>query len=884
MKKWMLVLFVALFVLPCSRDAEAAGRKKKGKNAVTAKVAEKKSAYDKLFQKKSCETVKSNFITLHKVDGKLYFEIPVKYLGREMLFASTLTSTSSNDFCDVGYKQNDPLHVRFTKIDSTIYLNEVNAFVTSNPKEPSLKKAIDKNFADAVLYSYKIAAYTPDSTAVVIDVTPIFTTDMKEFAFLPTTIMGLIQLNSVFNKDGVALGEVKAFDDNLSVKSMLSYKVSLKFMSFSFLDNMPLTATVTRSLLLLPEEKMRPRISDSRVGIFITSKQHVSTERDGIQDYTLANRWRMEPKDMAAFQRGELVEPVKPIVFYIDDAFPELWKQPIKEGTLRWNEAFEKIGFKNAVQVRDFPKDDPEFDPDNLKYSCIRYLPSSTANAMGPSWVDPTTGEIVNASVLVYNDVIRLINNWRFVQTAQIDPSVRTKKMPDDIVKESIAYVVAHEVGHTLGLMHNMSASAAYPVDSLRSAKFTQKYGTTPSIMDYARFNYVAQPEDKGVKLTPPNLGIYDEYVIKWLYTPLYGLSAKEEQAMLESWIDEHAGDPIYRYGKQQVIARYDPSALEEDLGDDAIKAGDYGIKNLKYIVANMNNWFVDDTDGSHRENLYNELGNQYYRYLKNVMHNVGGIYLTEVKPGTAGKTFQSVPKELQRNSFVWVIKQLKNSDWLHNTGLTDQFGLRVALPPIVCYYTATELLGTYKNVVLSAHVSQDPYTLKAYFDDLYNHVWENAIKGRKPTSGEKILQRLVVDQAADVITKKSKLVKVLADPDEGLGMENAFMPSVDEIVAYGLDPTGLVGQYQNELRELEQVHGKGLVAKQLTSFGHGYDWQYRVNTRTIDDSKTYFYAYALRVKNLLNSRLASADSDTKAHYQTMLYALDEALNALNKK
>ena len=358
MKKWMLVLLVGLLVLPCTRETYASGRKKKGKTT-EVKAPEKKSAYDKLFKKKSCETVKSNFITLHKVDGKLYFEIPTKYLGREMLLASTLTSTSSNDFCDVGYKQNDPLHIKFTKIDSTIYLNEVNAYVTSNPNEPSLRKAIDKNFMDAILYSYKIAAYNGDSTAVVIDVTPMFTTDMKEFAFLPTSIMGLIQVVTSFNKDGSALGEIKAFDDNLTVKSMLSYKMSLKFMAFSILDNMPLTATVTRSLLLLPEEKMRPRISDSRVGIFVTSKQHVSTEKDGIQNYTLANRWRLEPKDVAAYRRGDLVEPVKPIVFYIDDAFPELWKQPIKEGTLRWNAAFEKIGFKNAVQVRDFPADDP---------------------------------------------------------------------------------------------------------------------------------------------------------------------------------------------------------------------------------------------------------------------------------------------------------------------------------------------------------------------------------------------------------------------------------------------------------------------------------------------------------------------------------------------
>jgi hypothetical protein len=850
-------------------DAHAWGFKKKKKTTAVAPAPKKQSPYEKLFKGKEVVTAASDFITLRKVGDKLYFEIPLKYLDREMLLASTVSSVSSTGFCDVGYKPTTPLHVKFTRSDSTVYLRQVAASVTTD----NLQKAVSKNNSDAILFSYGIKAWTPDSSAVVIDMTTLFTTHVKAFDFFGDGLMGgLLKVTSAIKKEGCALDAIKSFDDNLSVKSILTYNISIGLATVKVMEDYPFTALVTRSLLLLPEQKMRPRISDSRVGVFNHSKQHISVAEDQIVTYSVAHRWRLEPKDGQAYARGELTEPVHPIVFYVDDAFPEAWKAPVREAIERWNPAFEKIGFKNAVVAKDFPTDDPGFDPDNLKYSCVRYLPSTKANAMGPSWVDPTTGEIINASVLVYNNVVQLINNWRFVQTAQVDPRVRARKMPDDVLKESLAYVVAHEVGHCLGFMHNMSASAAYPVDSLRSASFTRANGTTPCIMDYARFNYVAQPNDQGVRLTPPDLGEYDYFLVKWNYQPVPAANEWEERATLEQWVDEKAGNPRYRYGRQQTQARYDPSAIEEDLGDDPIKAGNYGIKNLRYILAHLEEWISGDADHEHRQGLYSQIIEQYYRYVRNVLYNVGGIYLTEVKEGTPGERHQPVPRARQKASLAWVLNEFRAMDWVDNLPLKSRFKLQVDPSYLLRDRLAKDFKAIIDNVVLSSHLAASPYTVNEMTTDLYNATWNNLLQGRALTEGDKLLQQAMV----------TLFCGSLAEPSaRGSASTSAFAPSVDEILAYGLDESGWVARYPDIFRALDEEHGPGTVAAALSGhhFGTpGYGFQGKVAITTIDDSKACLQDLAVRSRALLRGRLAGTSGSARVHYQSLLIKLNAAL------
>lgn len=867
-------------------DADEDADKKDASDSTNKRT---KAKYDKTFIKdKTCRTYKleGSFMTLHRVNKKLYIELPKKYLNKEMLIASTITGVSDANLGSIGFKPQDPMHVKFQMIDSTIFLQEVNILPDFDRTNPQMAESVSLNGMDPIIDSYALFCETPDKSAVVFEVTTMFTGNNARLAPIKTGRAGSVNMTASFKNSGSALDDVKVFKDNVSIKSILSYTVSANLLGLILLkNNDPFSVKVTRTILLLPEKKMQPRIADSRVGIFLSSKYDLNADMDQISSYSMINRWDVQPSDSVAWAKGEIVEPTKNIVFYLDSAFPADWKEPAKRGVLRWNKAFEKIGLKNVIKVLDFPtkEEEPDFDPDNLKYSCIRYVPAQIANAMGPSWVDPSTGEIINASIIVYNDIIKLANNWRFCHTAQIDERVRGKRLPLDVVDETIEYVIAHEAGHCLGFMHNMSASAAYPTDSLRSATFTQKYGTTASIMDYARFNYVAQPSDKGVCLTPPFLGAYDYYLVKYAYCPILEANGiKEESKILESWVDEKAGDPIYRYGRQQIIQRYDPSAIEEDLGDDPIKAAEYGTKNIKYILEHFNEWMPDemDPDATLRAQRYEELAKQYNRYLNAVMLNIGGIYLTNVKPGTPGKTAVSVPKQRQRGAMLWTLDQLKNCSWINDREITDKFPMRVELQTIIQYYTALELFSTYENVILSSHIArsaEEAYTLNDWLDDIYDNVWKDTES--KLTAGERILQNLYIMVLSQNVSKKTNLVKVKSLNSFS---NDCYFPSLSQIINFGLDDSQILEPYVDLLREYELENGVGSVAGlmyPLYEYGKsGYGWQYKTNIRTINESKSLFNAELKRIRKLVSKRLPFAKGETKAHYYTILKQIDDLI------
>ena len=866
-----------LFVQEVAASSAAIIWKKKGKKEEKVEV-KKETPYEKFFKGKKCETVKG-LIILHKMDNKIYFELPLSLLGKDMLIGSTVTEITNNGFANVGEKPHEPMHVMFTRTDSTINLRQVTCAYIS--KDRNLQERIKTSMMPAIIENLAIKAYSPDSTAVVIDMTNFLLSDNEQLnpfsAYAPVTWSGA-WIEKEFKRNNSQIAKIKAFDDNVSVQSSLTYSVSLRDKRSYYWYKEPFTAVMTRTFLLLPEEPMRPRLADPRINIFWQGYSEFSNEGNGMKPLYYANRWRLEPKDEAAYRRGELVEPKKPIVFYIDNAFPEMWKPYMKYAVEVWQKAFENIGFKNAIIAKDFPTDDPEFDPDNLKYSCIRYSPSSVANAMGPSWTDPRTGEIINASVYVYHNVIKLVQDWRFLHTAAVDSDVRKVVLDDEIIGDCIRYVVSHEVGHCLALMHNMSASAAIPVDSLRSPSFTQKYGTTYSIMDYARNNYVAQPGDKekGVRLTPPELGLYDMFSISWLYRPLLDAKTPEDEVpTLSKWISEKSGNLAYRYGKQQFRTRLDPSSVEEDLGDDAMKAGVYGIKNLKIILANLNGWVgKDDPDYRFRLNMYNEVIYQYFRYLNNVLMNIGGIYMNERYDGDVLPSYTVVPRKDQRRAVKFLLDQMKDMDWLDAKEMQEGYPLRGNIASYLQDEIFFAMIKQIGNVMICASKSlgEDVYTAEDYMKDIYDYVWAPTQQGKTLTSIEKLMQinllTTIMDQAGVVSEQKGTPFALAGN-----------MIRIPEVMkeqsraAYGLISEEFAGIYSN-LERLVPFESEDLLRQAERM---GFDSYVGVTAPYIPTGHIYFDVLK-KTLSLLKSKVNTGSTDTKQHYKLLIYKIEKAL------
>lgn len=859
----IMILLMFCFLLP-TWGVEAAERKKKDKQD-SVKV---ETEYDKLFKGPGCETAEG-MITLHKKDGRVYFEMPLRLMGKEMLLGSTVEEISDNNEALVGQKPHTPLHIYFTKIDSAVQMRYV--YNVSISKDKNIQRAIETSNIGAILENFPVKCMNNEKDAVVFDVTDFLVSDREEIdPFDPnsaSTYFGWMLRISKFKKERSFIGDIKAFEDNISVTSHLSYGVTMRALGmFEYQTDKPFTALVKRSLMLLPEKPMRPRIADPRVGLFFSGKMDFTTEENRMDVVYYAHRWRLEPKDTLAYERGELVEPIKPIVFYVDPNFPEKWTKYIYMGIEDWNLAFEKIGFKNAVQARPFPTDDPEFDPDNIKYSCVRYAPLPVENAMGPSWVDPRTGEILNASVFIYHNAASLVYNWRVLQTGAVDPRVRGIKLPEDVLGESIRYVVRHEIGHCCGLMHNMGASSAFPTDSLRSVTFTQKYGTTPSIMDYARYNYVAQPGDyeKGVSLTPPILGPYDYHAIRWAYQPILEVqTAEEEVPILDQWVSEKIKDPMYRYGKQQFTwPQYDPRALAEDLGDDAMKASANGIKNLKYVMENINDWVdADDKDYSFRSAIYYSILMQYRQYISNVQPIIGGIYLNEKYVGDPFPVYQSVPKEKQKEAVQFILSAMGDVEWLDNEDFLKNLPI-VGSPASTWRKTfLSSLITSAPDLALCCSKSEDPYTQEEFLTDIYAYVFGPTMKGASLLDWQREAQ----------ITWVNTIIESSEINAKDRAGNNGFAIAGTQELSY----TKLVErEWQEFLLHAPDVV-KAQYAQQAPIQGIGFQNRVRAEFPSI---APIYYEFLLKTQKQLQRSRHTGDANTQAHYVYLLKVIQDAM------
>lgn len=818
--------------------------------------------YTKFFKDKKVETARGKFVTLHKIDGSVYLELPTKYLGKELMMGAKVTSTTDPDYLAVGSMNSAPIVFRFEKQDSVIVMKAPNSIVYRRDASPELQKALELNYRDQSVESFTPEVYKADSSAVVLKINSLVTESSPFFEIVPSQ-QGPFKITSSRNSSLTFVKGLKAFDTNASVRVEMNFSVNASLMGvLTVAKDMPLTAEVTYTILPVEASNAIPRFADARVGYQTTRKVSFPDYLDQSEPVYLAHRWQLVPKDKKAYAKGQLTEPEKKIVFYLDSAFPASWQRPIREGVLRWNKAFEAAGFRNAIEVRDFPKNDKQFDPDNLEYSCIRYIPNSQETIASSNWTDPRTGEIFSGNLTIYNNVEALLHKQRFIGTAAVDPQVRSSRLPQALFEESLSQLVTQEMGSVLGLLHNYAASASYTTDQLRSAKFTKESGLAPSILDGVTYNYLAQPSDKGVRLINDQLGVYDLFAIDWgyRYFDLKGDPAAEAKELL-SRVDKRAREPYLRYAPEQRYA-VDPTVRTEDLGNDPIKTAELTMKNLAFIQSNLSKWITNDPDSRKKKSLYLAIVQGYYLQLKNAMSLVGGVVCQESRLSTSLPRYQVVPKAKQREAFQWLLRQAKDFQGKADRNFERKGFIDVSYYDQLLEFLVKDIYDLRSRIIIASQVDSKTYSLGEYFDDLYQATFASTIAGKSPNHMERLMQIAFIDKSiAGTVNPRN------ATP----GMPYSFA-GAPASVGGKLISLASTTDYSDALKSGRVNYGGGDPSASIYPMA---------NVPALDTSEQYMYAALLKVRPLLEQRAASTtDRTLKAHYQTLAFKVAKLLDA----
>ena len=706
--------------------------------------------------------VSKGVINTFSKNNKLYFEISDDLLSKEILVVTRLAQIPSgySAYINAGSKTSEQV-IDFQKKNNNIYVRQLSYQNIANENDPIVQSVQENNFPP-ILASFEIQ--NTDKGSYLINVSDYFLNDSPGFNIISSRLKDEYKIGSV-DKKRSSLDSSKSFPNNTEIIATLTFNTNKpprqnRTKTFSF--------QVNHSIILLPEDKMKIRYHDHRVGWFTVNKIDYSSTALKSDSYKLIRRWRLEPKDKTAYQKGELVEPKKQIIYYLDPATPIKWRPYFKKGIEDWNSVFEKAGFKNAIVAKDPPskEEDPNFSPEDIRYSTVRYVASTTRNAVGPSVSDPRTGEILESDIIWYHNHLRSYRNRYLLETGAANPSARTLNTPEKEIGEMMRMVIAHEIGHALGLPHNMKASSAYPVDSLRSGDFTKKMGIATTIMDYARYNYIAQPGDENIRFIR-QLGPYDDYSIEWGYRYFPGKTINEESEILSSFVDEKNLNPIYMFGSSWG----DPNSQTENIGDDPVMASKYGLSNLKIVSKNLIDWtYEPDKNYDDLSELYGELLGVYSRYIFHVIGIVGGVNQTLVNTNQKENyTYKNVDRYNQIRALSFLDQELWQSPiWLLNKEIISQTnnvdGLyRVeriqerAINSLLSNYRLNRMLSSFNSIKGEALSYND--LLENLFESIFIKIYpEDQLKRNLQISFTKRIVTLLDEKDLKSVIKSSVL------------------------------------------------------------------------------------------------------------------------------